>query len=259
MSTQPDDEDLVLLERARTPAEAQVIAGVLKDEDIPVFVSGTMLTDEWAVSQRLLNLLGVDVMVRKREIENARRALAEARHVDPEALERQALAEAPLPEAMPRAEHLQPASKAVGPHWIWIACAAGVLAVTFLLLWLAERRHAEQQREAEFYRSEVSANGIRRYRRDTGKLAIEYLHPVLADGSYGEVRCYDPAGRLQRVAQHMRPDGSSRSIEEYYPDGTRLLWSDLDGDGSYETLEVRNAAGAVLRKLHYAPGVGFVE
>jgi hypothetical protein len=71
--------DLVDLERAHTPFEAEVIAGVLRDAGIAVYIEGRQLTDEFALSPQLLNLQGVIVKVRATEVERAREALAAAR------------------------------------------------------------------------------------------------------------------------------------------------------------------------------------
>lgn len=72
----PDVVDLVV---AKTPMEAQVIAGVLRDAQIPTYVSGGQLTDEFAMSQQVLGLQNVTVRVRSTDVESAKRALAEAR------------------------------------------------------------------------------------------------------------------------------------------------------------------------------------
>lgn len=72
-------DDLVDLHVAKTPFEAEVIAGVLRDAGIPVYVAGEELNDEWALSQRLMNLQGVVVTVPRDRVEEARQVLDEAR------------------------------------------------------------------------------------------------------------------------------------------------------------------------------------
>ena len=71
--------DLVDLHVARTPFEAQVIAGVLRSAGVPAYVAGAQLTDEWAISQTLANLRSCDITVRRVDLERARDALAEAK------------------------------------------------------------------------------------------------------------------------------------------------------------------------------------
>jgi hypothetical protein len=255
MSTPPEDHDLVLLEKARTPDEAQVIAGVLKGEGIPVFVGGTSLTDEFAVSRRMLNLLSVEVMVRRHELEAARTALAEARQVDAGELEQQALAAASPAELAPVRAQAPAVSPPVGRHWPWVAAGLGILAVVFLLLWLAAERKSLGGDEP--YRYEYSENGVRALRRDTGLLAIEYLNSR-KNGGFGEVRWYDDQGRLQLVQYETDRFGRARQVEEHRTDGTRLLSRDQDFDGMFDTHEVRDASGKTLRKERYKPGEGFV-
>ena len=81
----PDDDtkheapDLVDLHNAKTPFEAQVIAGVLRDAQIEVYVASGLLTDEFAVSQRLMNLQGVAIRVRREDLDRANEALEAAR------------------------------------------------------------------------------------------------------------------------------------------------------------------------------------
>lgn len=76
-----DHPDLVELMTAKTPGEAQIIAGVLAGSDIPTYVPGGQLTDEFAMSQQLLGLQSVIIRVRSSDVERARQALAEARDI----------------------------------------------------------------------------------------------------------------------------------------------------------------------------------
>jgi hypothetical protein len=79
--TEPGGEhpEPVLFTTARNPFEARLIAAILRDADIPVFIEGELLTDEFAMSQRLLNLQGVGLMVPENRVEEATQALAAAR------------------------------------------------------------------------------------------------------------------------------------------------------------------------------------
>ncbi len=71
--------DLVDLKVARNPIEAKIIASVLADSGIQALVGGDSLTDEFALSQRMMNLQGVTVQVRKVDLEAAQAALEAAR------------------------------------------------------------------------------------------------------------------------------------------------------------------------------------
>lgn len=74
-----DHPELVELMRAKTPIEAQIIAGVLSEAGIPCYVPGGQLTDEFAVSQQLLGLQNVIISVRSTDLEQAQQAVAAAR------------------------------------------------------------------------------------------------------------------------------------------------------------------------------------
>ena len=67
------------MHRARTGFEARVVVAVLADAGIQAFTPDGLLADEFAVSQRLMNLQGVDVLVRAEDADAASQALAEAR------------------------------------------------------------------------------------------------------------------------------------------------------------------------------------
>lgn len=69
----------VAVHRARTGFEARVVVAVLADAGIQAFTPDGLLADEFAMSQRLMNLQGVDVLVRAEDAEAASEALAEAR------------------------------------------------------------------------------------------------------------------------------------------------------------------------------------
>ena len=71
--------DLLAFGSATTPFEAQVIAGVLRDAGVPAYVSGGMLTDEFALSQTLLNLQQVEIQVLRCDLGRAQAALAAAK------------------------------------------------------------------------------------------------------------------------------------------------------------------------------------
>ena len=77
MST--EDKDAAVLVRARTGQEAQVILGVLQANGIPARVSGSELQDEFAMSQKAMNLGGVDILVPRASLDDAQRILAAAR------------------------------------------------------------------------------------------------------------------------------------------------------------------------------------
>ena len=64
---------------AKTPFDARLAAIVLKDAGIPVSLDEGFLIDEWAMSQRLMNLMGTAVEVPADQVQKAREILATAR------------------------------------------------------------------------------------------------------------------------------------------------------------------------------------
>lgn len=83
----------LLAKVAATPGQAQVWVTLLQANGIPARVDGDSLVDEFAASRRLMNLMGVNVMVPADCVEQARELLRPA-EIDPEELARQAMAEA---------------------------------------------------------------------------------------------------------------------------------------------------------------------
>ncbi len=83
MSEPRDDAEetyaLVDFHTARSPWEARIIVAIMADAYIPAFVTGGLLTDEFALSQQLSNLEGVCVRVPGNRLADAQAALAAAR------------------------------------------------------------------------------------------------------------------------------------------------------------------------------------
>jgi len=72
-------EDRTVVMSASSAEEAQVVAALLRAADIPVYVGGVQLQDEFAVSQRMLGLQGVAIEVPADQRERAERLIEEAR------------------------------------------------------------------------------------------------------------------------------------------------------------------------------------
>ena len=83
---------------ASTPAQAKIYVAMLRAEGIPAFVDGESAADEFAMSQRLMNISNVRVVV---PTEAAVRAeeLLKARCVSAAELERQAMDASEYPES----------------------------------------------------------------------------------------------------------------------------------------------------------------
>ena len=69
----------VELVMARDPFHAKIIVATLEEAGIQAFTDGGNLQDEFAISQRLLGTGGVRVWVAADRVEDAERALAEAK------------------------------------------------------------------------------------------------------------------------------------------------------------------------------------
>jgi len=71
-----DSLDLVVVESAADGPSAQLLAGRLRAEGIPAEVRGGFLVDAWAMSQKGLGLMGVEVWVPRSRLGEAQRVLA---------------------------------------------------------------------------------------------------------------------------------------------------------------------------------------
>lgn len=116
---------------AATPGQAQVFCAVLRAQGIPARVEGDLLADEWAVSRRLMNLLGTRVMVPTESLAAARELLQPA-SISLEDLTAQALA-APMPPA--HASTLGSAAPhSRGVMWITLLLSALLIALVWQLI-----------------------------------------------------------------------------------------------------------------------------
>ena len=79
MSDSEPDLDLVVVKHMSDPASASLVAQILLGEDIPAFVNGANLMDEFAVSQMMLGAVGCDVQVPREHEEQAKKILAAAK------------------------------------------------------------------------------------------------------------------------------------------------------------------------------------
>lgn len=83
---------------ASTPDQARIYVAMLEAAGIPAFVDGNSSADEFAMSQRLLNVSNVRVLVPTEAVERALDVLKPT-EVDVDDLEQQALAAADDPDA----------------------------------------------------------------------------------------------------------------------------------------------------------------
>ena len=119
-----NDASPVVAKTANTPAQARLFVSLLEAEGIPAFVDGDSLTDEFAMSRKLMNLVSVRVMVPPSSLERAREILQPVA-VDEQELARQAEAAAE-PETPPVAPVKGQSRARV---WPWLLLVLGSWAV----------------------------------------------------------------------------------------------------------------------------------
>jgi len=71
--------DLVTVKHLSNPAIAKLVAQILLAENIPAFVNGAELMDEFAISQMLLGAVACEVQVPQKYEKRAREVLAAAK------------------------------------------------------------------------------------------------------------------------------------------------------------------------------------
>lgn len=112
---------------ANTPEQAKVFVATLMAAGIPARIEGENLTDEWAASRRLMNLLGTRVMVPTKCVEQARELLQPVA-IDAGELEQQALAAAGETTTLVELETFAPSHGGRGagvvPWWLLVAIAS---------------------------------------------------------------------------------------------------------------------------------------
>ena len=79
MSREGEHPKIVVIHRAQSRSEAQIVVSVLRSAGIPAYVDGQFLNDEFAASQAIMNLGSVEVQVPHEAAAEARKILAEAR------------------------------------------------------------------------------------------------------------------------------------------------------------------------------------
>ena len=282
MTNDPHATKLVVVETAKSPFEAQVIAAVLRGAGVPVYIGGSMLTDEFAASQRLMGLGGVRVQVPGDQLENARRALVEAREVGVDLDE---AFDASLAETDEGEQEAMPAPESEAPR---SGLTIGRLATGLLLLlsglllgalWTANRRldpdygpflyeastqgHRYRWKHNRATASEtVDADGNEMpeiahiHNRDGARTYSAYDEDQ--DGLIERAVTYGRSGEIATTSFDADRDGRFERWQEHHAGGLRI-WLDLDADGRFDRVEERNAVDHLLRAWRVDEGEGFVR
>ncbi|HEX5012178.1 MAG TPA: DUF2007 domain-containing protein [Planctomycetota bacterium] len=253
-----DDVRTSVLLRARSPIEAQVVLALLRAEGIAAFVNGIALADEFAVSQRAMNLAGVEIEVRAVDLERARRLVEDARRAGREVGDE--LVEAapedvqgtPPPELEPMAALSASLVTALPPlpRRSRVALALGVLgwvaAGFFLYRWMGTYRDLSRlggTRRASPWYSVTTRDGWISNWKDTGHASSEYLD-ANHDGEPEVTTHYVRAGWKRSVFFDANENGLSERVEEYAADGRHIgTWTDADENGVYELKAAFRADG----------------
>jgi hypothetical protein len=237
---------------ATTPGQAKVFVALLQAQGIPAYVEGDSLTDEFAASRRLLNLIGTEVKVPTASLERAREILTSVES-DPAELEQQALAaadgEVPIPPPPPQPPPV---------HSRWPLVLAISAAVVFLGLWLATLEARASERSPWFDHFEVQGTewGIREIRLSDRRL-LRSTEDRNRNGIWERVLMHGHDGRVVVTLDDENEDGViERSVETY--DGLTATWIDPDGNGRFDEGRVTDSQNRLLQTISWQPGVGYV-
>lgn len=254
-----DPQDYLRIDVARTPFEAKVVAGVLREAGIPTMVNDTPLTDEVAITQLSMNMVNAKVSVPKNRIEDAYRALATARSTAGERLSSEMPGHDTEPAVASDFRIRTP------------TLVMGFLALVFLFMWMATQAKLGAVSPEDPLRDfEWTGKGSYSNWKQTGKLAIEWRDDD-RNGVAESWSNYNHAGSLLSTAIDADENGLPERIEVFrdggvlagsfhdrdadgvfeewiqlYPDKSRAKWTDADGDGGYEVREFFDASGKSL-------------
>lgn len=271
--------DLVPFRIARTPFEARVIAAVLEAAGIPASTPDGLLADEFATSQRLMNLQNVRVLVPRARLADAEAALREARAVGEgldDEFEPVADAKGELESLAPRG----PAAPAKPRYGLTLALAAA--SVVFFIAWLEARADRESLAGATPLWTVDRIGPAVEYRRGDGTLALRSTdresdgvverheqfdrsgrlasRALDADqnGEFETIESFDREGRLTARTSDADGDGRLEAVHHPAEGGIETVFLDPDGAGRYPVLELREADGRLRLRQELDPQRGFV-
>jgi hypothetical protein len=239
---------------ASTPEQAKVFVALLQSEGIPAHVDGDSLTDEFAMSRRLMNLTSVRVMVPTASLERAREILT-TEAIDEDELEQQALA-SPSPEAA-TASVFAASGPREGNPLLWPFVGATCIAIVFGVLWLdaGESQAATRDPLFDFVAGE---DGTATYVRRSDGVAVYRWHDPDRNQIWHRIDTLAPDGSVRSSSFDDDQNGVSERTVAYRDNGWRETWTDADQDGRYDTGTVTDGNGAVLQRITWRPDTGFV-
>lgn len=275
-----DHPELVVFTTAKSVFEARIIVAVLADAGIPAFVPGGQLQDEFALSQRLMNLQSVAVHVPADRLEDAERVLADAKATGAVALDEGFVASAGESE-VPPPPRSEGTSRGGG---LLVTIVLAVLVALFALLWIDARAQLAGSGSHPLW---IDAPGsepgeVRSMWRDSGKPATvivdrdldsiperhEYhnrsgirthrTHDADEDGLPEVFETFDASGAVVSVATDLDRDGWIDEVRDRLPGGITHVWTDTDADRLFDRVEIVRGA-TTLRVQERRGEQGFVD
>lgn len=239
---------------ANNPSQAKIFVAMLAAEGIPARIEGESLVDEFAASQRMLNLVGTRVMVPTAALQRAQEILQPVQ-IDPAELERAALGA--MPE-FPAGSTAQQSASATSPSWTPVLLLLLVLAigaaVLFAFLWrnaLAPSLPLDPNLEYRWEGDILSEKMLRNGR------VLRLYHDEDRDGVFEQVNLFDKAAKQIQVADEYL-EGLYLRVVETRDDGHTVTWTDENRDGLLDVATVTDRAGKLVQQLLWQPGAGFV-
>lgn len=241
----------VVAKVASTPDQAMIYVAMLQAEGIPAFTDGGSLTDEFAMSQRLMNVSSVKVMVPASSLEKAQEILKPT-VIDKHDLAAQAVGATGAVETPPTAK--QPASnKKSGSTAPWIALIATIIALGFMFAWIEARNRYADDPLYKYTNTEQGMSVL--LRRDGSQFGfyIDSEH----DGIYESFQFWGPDKAWHETTNSVDRDG--RALRAIYreKDGLTQTWSRDGANTLFTTCTITDATGKVLQTLEWQPGSGF--
>lgn len=240
---------------ASTPAQAKVFVSMLQAEGIPARVEGDSLVDEFAASQRLMNLVGTRVMVPTSALQRAQEIL-QPMQVDPDKLDRAAAVgastRAPDPVSAAAAQ-IAAASSTRTLLLALLALAIGA-AVLFAFLWNRAVNHIDGLNPdvRVYWDGDVLCEERVRDQR-----LLRRSHDKDQDGLFERIEMFG-GGSQPNVVYDQYADGTYGRFVESHPDGLTATWTDEDRDGLFDVGVVTDRQGKELQTLRWQAGSGFV-
>lgn len=241
---------------ASTPAQAKIFLAMLHAEGIPARVDGDSLVDEFAASQRLMNLVGTRVMVPTSALQRAQEVLQPVA-VDPEELAREAAVGAsPPPPALESNEAAKTAAADSTRNLLLalLALAIGAAAL-FAFLWhRAVNAIAGISPDTRMYWD----GNVLCEERIRDQQLLRRSHDLDQDGLFERTEMFGSGTKPVVVYDHYT-DGLYLRCVESRPDGFTTTWTDEDRDGLFDVGVVADRQGKQLQTLRWAAGTGFVQ